>query len=147
MADKDAWLSSYYSRITQEYQISMERKDRALDWSITTFFIAFIAYAELLSSTNSIWRIYLLLILELFLLRFFVGSIIAYAYLKKWKYILQQIDLYYFKKESTIEEIKTIIETYDHKGATTKKARYFIKKSVGCWFRIAIRNSDFIDNL
>lgn len=138
MAEKDAWLSSYYSRITEEYKISMERKDRALDWSITVFFIAFIAYAELLSNNNSIWRIYLLFILELFILRFFVGSIIAYTYLKKWRYIIQQIDSYYFKKKPTIEEINAIIETYDHKGTTTEKARYFIKRQLTVGFGLLL---------
>ena len=129
MDNQDDWLSSYYSRITEEYKISMERKDRALDWSITIFFIAFMAYAELLTSKNFIWRIYLLLILELFLFRFFIGSIIAYSYLKKWRYIIQQIDSYHFKNVIDLEEIKTIIDTYDHKHTTTENARYFIKSS------------------
>ena len=134
MADKDAWLSSYYSRITEEYKISMERKDRALNWSITVFFIAFMAYAELLTNNNSIWRIYLLFILELFILRFFIGSIIAYTYLKKWRYIIQKIDSYKFKKEPKIDEINTIIDTYDHKDTTTEKARYFIKNQLKVGF-------------
>jgi len=128
--EQDDWLSSYYSRITEEYKISMERKDRTLDWSITIFFIAFIAYAELLTSENFIGRIYLLLILELFLFRFFIGSMIAYSYLKKWRYIIQQIDSYHFKNVIDLEKIKTIIDTYDHKHTTTEHARYFIKRQL-----------------
>jgi len=126
MSEQDSWLDSYYSRITEEYKLSMERKDRVTDWSITIFFIAIIAYAQLLTSNNSLWRICLLFGLELFILRFFINSMIAYSYLKKWRYILKQIDLYHFKKDIDFEKIKKIVEIYDHTHTTTENARYFI---------------------
>ncbi len=130
----EEWLGRYYRRITEEYKISMERKDRALDWSITVFFLAIMAYSELLSSGTAAWRIYLFLIVELFLLRFFIGSILAYAYLNKWRHIIQQIDLHHFNNSVSIEDIQSTIDTYDHNHNTTKPSWYFIKNQLRVGF-------------
>jgi hypothetical protein len=52
------------------------------------------------------------LVLELFILRFFIGSLIAYSYLKKWRYIIQQIDLHARAKDIP-KQIQTTHKIWD----------------------------------
>lgn len=127
----DEWLRHYYSRITEEYKFSMERKDRVTDWSIGVFFIALVAYAELLrGQVPSIWRIYLIVGLLFFIIRLFYSSCLAYAYLKKWKYLLDLIEKHWMNATPSLDFVKGEIEKLHYTPRTTEKRIYFIKNQL-----------------
>lgn len=123
----EKWLEDYYSRIIEEYKFSMGRKDRVLDWSIGIFFVALVAYVELLrNQLPSIWRISLIVGLLCFIMRLFVNSCLAYAYLKKWRYLLDLIEKYWMNNE-TLESVTNAIDKYHYTPRTTEKRIYFVK--------------------
>ena len=106
----------------------MERKDKVLDWSIGILFVAIVAYAELLSNNQpSIWRVYLLVGLSCFIMRLFSNSCLAYAYLKKWRYLLDFIEKHWMNGKSSLDDVKKEIEKYHYSPRTTEKRSYFIK--------------------
>jgi len=106
----------------------MNRKDRVLDWSIGILFVALVAYAELLSNQQpSIWRVYLLVGLSCFIMRLFVNSCLAYAYLKKWRHLLDFIEKHWMIGKSSLDDVKKEIERYHYTSRTTERRRYFIK--------------------
>lgn len=120
----------------EEYKFSMERKDRVLDWSIGIFFIALVAYVELLRyQLPSIWRVCLIVGLLCFLMRLFSNSCLAYAYLKKWRYLLDLIEKHWMSKKTSLDSVKTEIGKYHYTPRTTKERTYFIKHQlVGGFF-------------
>jgi len=112
----------------EEYKFSMERKDRVLDWSIGILFIALVAYVELLRyQLPSIWRIYLIVGLLCFIMRLFSNSCLAYAYLKKWRHLLDFIEKHWMIGKSSLDDVKKEIERYHYTSRTTERRRYFIK--------------------
>jgi len=111
-----------------EYKFSMERKDRVLDWSIGIFFIALVAYVELLRyQLSSIWRICLIVGLLCFMIRLFSSSCYAYAYLKKWRYLLDSIEKHWALEEESLDLVKKEIERYHYTPRTTERRIYFVK--------------------
>lgn len=132
----EEWLEEYYSRVVEEYKFSMERKDRVLDWSIGIFFIALVAYVELLRyQLPSIWRICLIVGLLCFMIRLFSNSCLAYAYLKKWRYLLDSIEKHWASKEESLDLVKNEIERYHYTPRTTERRIYFVKHQlVGGFF-------------
>jgi len=112
----------------EEYKFSMERKDRVLDWSIGIFFVALVAYVELLRyQLPSLWRIYLLVGLLCFMVRLFLGSCFAYAYLKKWRYLLDLIEKHWMTNEVSLDFVKNEIKRYHYTPRTTEGRTYFIR--------------------
>ena len=130
------WLKQYYSRIIEEYKFSMGRKDRVLDWSIGIFFVALVAYVELLRyELPSIWRICLIVGLLCFIMRLFSSSCLAYAYLKKWRYLLDLIEKHWKSNTVSLDSLKNEIEKYHYTPRTTEKRTYFISHQlVGGFF-------------
>jgi hypothetical protein len=125
------WLNEYYSRITEEYKFSMERKDRVTDWAIGVFFIALVAYVQLLrEQVPSVWRIYLIVGLLFFVIRLFCNSCLAYAYLKKWKYLLDLIEKHRMNGTPSLDFVKKEIEKFHYTPRTTEKRIYFIKNQL-----------------
>jgi len=134
MSDSD-WLRDYYSRIMQEYKFSMERKDRVTDWAIGIFFVALVAYVELLRyQLPSLWRVSLIVILLCFIVRLFANSCLAYAYLKKWRYLLDLIEKYWMTNMVSLDFIKNEIEKYHYTPRTREKRMYFIKSQLSAGF-------------
>lgn len=130
MSDTD-WLNRYYSRLIEEYKFSMERKDRLTDWSIAVFFVAIVAYAELLREvTPSIWRISLAVALLCFMVRLFCNSCIAYAYLKKWRFLLDNIEKFWSNNSPTMDKIKEYIECLHYSVKTTETLLYFVRNQL-----------------
>lgn len=122
-----SWLTDYYGRIREEYQFSMERKDKITDWSIGVFFVAITAYSLLIGNgANSLWRIYLIVILLCFVVRFYLSSCLAYAYLKKWRYLLDLIEKYQMNKDPSLDFVKKEISELHHTARATEKRRYFL---------------------
>ncbi len=125
---RSEWLKEYYSRIMEEYKFSMERKDRVLDWSIGIFFVAIVAYVELLRyQLPSFWRICLIVGLLCFIIRLFSGSCLAYAYLKKWRYLLDSIEKHWMTNDVSLDFVRNQIKQYHHTPATTERRTYFVK--------------------
>jgi len=125
------WLKYYYSRIMEEYKFSMERKDRVTDWSIGIFFAALVAYVELLRyQLPSIWRISLIVGLLCFIMRLFANSCLAYAYLKKWRYLLDLIEKHWMTNTISLDFVKNEIEKYHYTPRTMKRRIYFIKNQL-----------------
>ena len=125
------WLKEYYSRVIEEYKFSMERKDRVTDWSIGIFFIALVAYVELLrEQVPSIWRIYLIAGLLCFIARLFCSSCLAYAYLKKWRYLLDSIENHWMKETPSLDFIKAKIESLHYRPRTTERKMHFVKSQL-----------------
>jgi hypothetical protein len=125
------WLKEYYARVTEEYKFSMERKDRVTDWAIGIFFVALVAYSELLrENVPSIWRVYLVVGLLAFIIRLFSSSCLAYAYLKKWRYILDSIEKHWMMNTPPYEALKDQIDKLHHTPRTTEKRSYFVRKQL-----------------
>lgn len=131
------WLKDYHSRITEEYKFSMERKDRVTDWAIGILFVSIVAYAELLGNASpSIWRISLLVGLLAFITRLFSNSCLAYAYLKKWRYLLDSIEKHWIKGDPSITVIQNDIEKLHFSPRTTETRFYFIKSQIKAGFSL-----------
>lgn len=121
------WLKEYYSRIIEEYKFSMERKDRVTDWSIGIFFISIVAYVELLRyQLPAIWRICMVVGLLCFTVRLFSSSCLAYAYLRKWRYLLDLIEEYWKTKAVSLDSLKEEIEKYHNTPRTVERRTYFM---------------------
>ena len=139
------WLRDYYARIIEEYKFSMERKDRITDWSIGIFFASLVAYVELLrEQAPSIWRIYLIVGVLCFVDRLFFNSCLAYAYLKKWRYLLDLIEKYWKQDSVTLEFMKKEIERYHYTPRTTETRTYFIKSQLEAGFLLLFLFSFFL---
>jgi len=99
-----------------------------LDWAIGIFFLALVAYVELLRyQLPSIWRVYLIVGLLCFIIRLFSNSCLAYAYLKKWRYLLDLIEKHWMYRESSLDFVKKEIGKYHYTPRTTEGNTYFIK--------------------
>ncbi|MFW9917251.1 MAG: hypothetical protein ACFFGZ_16725 [Candidatus Thorarchaeota archaeon] len=127
----ESWLKEYHSRIMDEYRFSMERKDRVTDWAIGIFFATLIAYAQLLrEQVPSIWRICIIVALLCFVIRLFSNSCLAFAYLKKWRYLTDMIEKHWLKNEPTLEEVQDAIQRFHYKPRTTEKRVIFVKNQL-----------------
>ena len=127
----DPWLKEYHSRIIQEYNFSMERKDRVTDWAIGIFFVTLVAYAQLLrEQVPSLWRISLLVGLLCFVVRLFSNSCLAFAYLKKWRYLIDLIEEHWMKNVPTLDKVQKAIQRFHYTPRTTEKRIFFIKSQL-----------------
>jgi len=125
------WLREYYSRLLEEYKFSMERKDRVTDWAIGIFFVALVAYVQLLREQSpSIWRICLMVGLLCFIMRLFCNSCLAYAYLKKWRYLLDLIERHWMGTVPSLDFVKNEIERHHYTPRTTERRAYFVKNQL-----------------
>ena len=132
---KPNWLQDYHSRLVEEYKISMERKDKVLDWSIGILFVAIVAYADLLTnSAPSIWRIGLLVGLSCFIMRMFGNSCLAYGYLRKWRYLLDNIEGFWKWGKPSLNDLYKEIGVYHHTKKMTEKCSYFVKSQLKVGF-------------
>jgi hypothetical protein len=122
------WLKDYHARVTSEYNISMERKDKVTDWSIGILFVTLVAYAELLrEAVPSLWRISLIVGLLCVIMRLFNNSCLAYGYLKKWRYLLDRIEKHWMDNVPSEKELREDINTYHFQNKITERTVYFIK--------------------
>lgn len=127
----DSWLKEYHSRIIQEYNFSMERKDRVTDWAIGIFFVTLVAYAQLLrEQVVSVWRISLLVGLLCFVVRLFSNSCLAFAYLKKWRYLIDLIEKHWMKNAPPLDKVQNAIHAFHYTPRTTEKRIFFIKSQL-----------------
>jgi len=59
-------------------------------------------------------------------MRLFINSCLAYAYLKKWRYLLDLIEKHWMNKE-TLKSVTNAIDKYHYTPRTTEKRIYFVK--------------------
>mgnify|MGYP005640476231 CR=1 FL=1 len=129
------WLKEYYSRISQEYRFSLNRKDTLTYWALTAMFVMIAAYVELLRVKEfSFWRMSLLAGAICLSLRFFVHSCIAYAYLKKWRFLLEQIEKHWMTGKPSLSEIQNNINKYHHTPRTTVTRWYLVRSQLKAGF-------------
>lgn len=115
----------------------MERKDRVTDWAIGIFFVTLVAYAELLrEQVPSIWRVSLIIGLSCFIMRLFMNSCLAYAYLKKWRYLLDLVEKHWMTSTISLDFVKKEIGKYHYTPRTTERPIYFIKSQLLAGFFI-----------
>jgi hypothetical protein len=115
--NNEDWLKEYYGRLQNESQFSSTRRDNATNWALTLFLGIIAAYVALLTSQTvvpSVWRIGLLLAGSILLIRFFVQSTIAYSFLRRWRYLENQIECHWAFEEPDMKKIVEEIRTYDH---------------------------------
>ena len=123
----------------------MERKDRVTDWAIGIFFVALVAYVELLrEQMPSIWRVCLVVGLLCFIMRLFISSCLAYGYLEKWRYLLDIIEKHRMSNTMTLDFVKNEIEKYHYTPRTTKKRMYFVKSQLLAGFVLLFFFSSFL---
>jgi hypothetical protein len=127
----DSWLKEYHSRIMEEYKFSMERKDRVTDWAIGIFFATLIAYTQLLrEQVPSVWRIAILVGLLCFVMRLFSNSCLAFAYLKKWRYLADMIEKHWMKNAPTLDKVENAIKRFHYTPRTTRNRVFFVKNQL-----------------
>ena len=109
----------------------MERKDRVTDWAIGIFFVTMIAYSQLLTEhVPSVWRISLLVALLCFVVRLFSNSCLAFAYLKKWRYLTDMIEKHWMKNAPPLNKVQNAIQRFHYTARTTQKRVFFVKNQL-----------------
>jgi hypothetical protein len=112
----EEWLKEYYSRLQSEYEYSTNKKDTLTNWSLTILVGMLAIYFGLTDSVQlSGWLRFALLIGTLIILiQFFVNSLLAYGFLRKWRMLKEEIENYWMKCSPSLDKIKQDIENYDH---------------------------------
>ena len=117
MKETTSWINTYYSRIQDDYKSSITRRDAVTTWSYSllaaTLGVYFGFFSENLLIQPS-WRFALLTGLTIILIRFFFQSMIAYGFILRWRMIKTKIEKYWMQGNPTIDELKKIVEKYDH---------------------------------
>jgi hypothetical protein len=132
---ESGWLKEYYTRISEECRFSMNRKDTLTYWAITAVFVMLAAYVELLRfELPSIWRIGLLVGTICLIARFFMHSCLAYSYLRKWRFLLEQIENHWMTGKPLLEEIQENVKKYHHTPRTTVARGYLVKAQLRAGF-------------
>lgn len=113
----DDWLKEYYSRAQSEYEFSFNKKDNLTNWSLTIliatlglYFGNFVGIGSFTSESRFAIVIGTLIIV----IQFFVNSMLAYGFMKKWRFIKEEIEKHWMTGEPSIIVIKEHISTYDH---------------------------------
>jgi hypothetical protein len=115
--ESEAWLTRYYERLVEEYQFSLTRRDNITNWALTLFLAVIATYAVILTSqvvVSGFWKIALLLASLGLLVRFLSQSMIAYSFLRKWRYIENRIESHWASGQPSLEDIEVDIRKYDH---------------------------------
>lgn len=133
------WLKDYYTKLQNESQFSQTRREDITNWSLTLLLGVVTAYAALLTSQVTIpsfWKIGLLLMTLALTTRFFIQGSIAYMFLRRWRYLENQIESYWFATtgKPTLETIVSDIMTYDHDRHATITKWEMIKAQLRAGF-------------
>ncbi len=119
---KDEWLKNYHSRLQSENDLSMHKKDTLTKWSLTILLATIgLYFGEFVGITGfeSESRFALLIGSLIIQIQFFVNSMLAYGFLKKWRSIKEKIEQYWMDGAPEYSEIVQDIKNYDH-GRNTK---------------------------
>jgi len=138
--NQDEWLKTYYSRLQPSYDYSLQKKDTLTHWSLTILAALLGIYYAIPADQflHAGFRFLLATGFLVILIQFFSNSLVAYSYLRKWRYLKNRIDAYWMTNAPTIKEISSDIETYDHKGHSTVGVSEMISAQLKSGFAIIL---------
>ena len=113
----ESQLKTYYEKLQSEYTYSLKKKDTLVNWSLMALLAFMSVYFNIIKMDviNEIKILFTIGIL-IILIQFFVNSMLAYGYLRKWRKIMTGIEKYWMDKSYSYEEITEDIREYDHNG-------------------------------
>ena len=124
-SDND-WLKQYYSRIQNEVDTSLRRRDSVTNWAYSLLVATLAIYFGFFSESALIpqfWRFLLIVGLSVVLIRFFFQSMIAYGFFLRWRYLRKKIESFWMDGKPDIAIIILEIKEYDHQNSTPKTSR------------------------
>ncbi len=141
--DKEDWLKAYYSKVQALHDNSFRKKDTLTNWSLTILVAFFGIYFGILSGNiNPIPdpNIKFILVTGFLIIlgQFFSNSLIAYAYLRKYRYLIQKIDSRWITGIPTLEKIMKDITELDIKGQTNVGMREACRAQLKAGFAIIL---------
>jgi len=142
--DKEEWLKVYYSRIQAQHDNSFRKKDTLTNWSLTILVAFFGIYFGILSgiisneTQDQSLRFVLVTGFLIILGQFFSNSLIAYAYLRKFRFLIEQIDSYWITGTPTLDEIIENIKKLDLKPQTNVGLKKMIKAQLTAGFGVIL---------
>lgn len=99
------------------------------NWALTLFIAVIATYTTLLTSqlvTLGVWRIGLLLVALGLMIRLFSQSMIAYAFLRRCRYIENAIEAHWAVRQPSLQQIVVDLQIYDHgRRATVSRLAMF----------------------
>jgi hypothetical protein len=115
------WVPSYYEKLIDDFEASLERRDTITNWSLTVFLGIIGFYFALLTqpSVSHLWRVALLLLSLALFMRFAVMDMYTYSFVKKWEYMKQRVESHWITNEPGLKELEADILALDHRGRTT----------------------------
>ena len=113
----ESQLKTYYEKLQSEYTYSLKKKDTLVNWSLMALLAFMSVYfniirMDIINEIKILFTIGILIIL----IQFFVNSMLAYGYLRKWRKIMTGIEKYWVDKSYSYEKITEDIREYDHNG-------------------------------
>jgi hypothetical protein len=117
MAEFSDWLKDYYSRVQSEYEFSFSKKDNLTNWSLTILIATLGLYFGNfvgIGSFDSESRFAIVIGTLIIVIQFFVNSMLTYGFMKKWRFIKEEIEKHWMTGKPTLDEIKNYVVMYDH---------------------------------
>ena len=142
--EKEEWLKVYYSKIQLEHDYSLRKKDALTNWSLTILVALLGIYFGIQGGLiqdlviDQSLRFILVTGFIIILGQFFSNSLIAYAYLRKFRYIMEQIDSHWMTGKPSLKTILEKISTFDHKSKTVVGVKKMISAQLRAGFAIIL---------
>lgn len=111
------------------FQVDVRRRDNITYWALVllgawmTVFIGFISGSTIVTT---FWKVALLVGVTALLIRFYIHAVLAYAYIRKHKYLLSQVENYWISGNPTLDELKADIKNYDQKAHVTVTRKHML---------------------
>lgn len=122
--EKEDWLKSYYAKIQSQHDNSFRKKDILTNWSLTILVAMFGIYFGILSGQfqeqmlEQSLRFAVVSGFIIILGQFFSNSLISYAYLRKFRYLMKLIDSRWMNGNPSFSVIVEQISVFDLKDKT-----------------------------
>ena len=122
--EKEDWLKSYYAKIQSQHDNSFRKKDILTNWSLTILVAMFGIYFGILSGQfqeqmlEQSLRFAVVSGFIIILGQFFSNSLISYAYLRKFRYLMKLIDSRWMNGNPSFSVIVEQISVFDLRDKT-----------------------------
>ncbi len=122
--EKEEWLKVYYAKIQSQHDNSFRKKDTLTNWSLTILIAMIGIYFGILSGQfqeqmlEQSLRFAVVTGFLIILGQFFSNSLISYAYLRKFRYLMKMIDSGWMNGNPSFSVIKEQISVFDLKDKT-----------------------------
>ena len=142
--DKEEWLKSYYAKIQSQHDNSFRKKDILTNWSLTILVAMFGIYFGILSGQfqeqmlEQSLRFAVVTGFMIILGQFFSNSLISYAYLRKFRYLMKLIDSRWMKENPSLSVIMEQISVFDLDDKTVVGMREAIWAQLRAGFAIIL---------